>query len=218
MVEGGIKIHWTEAESQRWRELEKKPDRRAVKKRMGFKTDVPQKSTPSYPYEMRVGAYLAMRKGPEEMMRLKKKKGITEDDLETKFMEQKKPGICYNSTFEKSRRVDIEKLDEEEVASWIRKCASGMKIRSRDNPQTGKTEHFVVLLAMSPRQGGEERADKEEEKEEHNDPHSEPRPEVNIFCHHFNTFHVAGTWPDLQGQSGGGREEKEEASESQAGC
>ena len=217
MVEGGIKIHWAEAERQRWREVEKKPDRRAVKKRMGFKTDVPQKSTPSYPYEMRVGAYLAMRKGPEEMMKLKKKKGITEDDLETKFMEQKKPGICYNSTCEKSRRVDIEKLDEEEVASWIRRCASGMKIRSRDNPQTGKTEHFVVLLAMSPRQGGEERADKEEEEQQKNS-HSEARPEVNFFYHHVNTFNVLGTWPDLQGQSGGGREEREEASESQAGC
>ena len=204
MVEGGIKIHWAEAERKRWREVEKKPEGRAVKKRKGFKTDVPQKSTPSYPYEMRVGAYLAMRKGPEEMMKLKKKKGITEDSLETKFMEQKKPGICFNSTSEKSRRFDIEKMDEEAVASWIRRCASGMKIRSRDNPQTGKTEHFVVLLAMSPRQGGEERADKEEEKEEHNDPHSEPRPEVNIFCHHAYTFHVLGTWPDLQGQRGGG--------------
>ena len=179
MVEGGIKIHWAEAERKRWREVEKKPEGRAVKKRKGFKTDVPQKSTPSYPYEMRVGAYLAMRKGPEEMMKLKKKKGITEDGLETKFMEQKKPGICYNSTFEKFRRFDFEKMDEEEVASWIRRCASGMKIRSRHNPQTGKTEHFVVLLAMSPRQGGKERADKEE-KEQQKNSYSEPRPEVNF--------------------------------------
>ena len=189
--------------------VEKESEKAGVKKkRVKRGRDAPLKSTPSYPYEMRVGAYLAWRKGPEEMRKLEKE-GVTKQKLEDKFMEPilRKPGICQNPSIEESRRFDVEKLDEEAVKNLIRRCASGPKINSRYNPASGKNEHYIVLQAMSPVQGDirrvvERKADKEEEQQSHSD--SEPRPEVNIFNQHFDIVLVLGARPGVQGEGGGG--------------
>ena len=212
MRDGGIEIHIVdegEGGSLSWAEevevehpswtwfkdqiVEKESEKTGVeKKRVKRGRYAPLKSTPSYPYEMRVGAYLAWRKGPEEMRKLEKK-GVNEQKLEEKFMEQilRQPGICLNPSIDESKYFDVEKLDEEAVKTLIRRCASGPEIKSRLNPANGKTEHYFVLLAMSPVQGsmmkgGERKADKEEERQSHSD--SKPRPEVNIFYQHFDIF------------------------------
>ena len=170
--------------------VEKESERAGVKKkkkRVKRGRDAPLKSAPSYPYEVRVGTYLAMREGPEGMRKLEKE-GVNEHKLEEKFMEEilRKPGICQNPGIEESRMFDVEKLDEAAVKKLIRKCASGPMINSRYNPSSGKIEHYMVLLAMSPvqrdmRKGDERKAD-EEEQQQQRESDSEPRPEVNIFC------------------------------------
>ena len=129
----------------------------------------------------------------------------------------RKPGICQNPSGNEFRKFDVEKLDEEAVEKLIRGCASGPMIRSRLNPASGSLEHFVVLLAMSPDQGGEKKAGKQEEQQ--SDLDREPRPEVNIYGKHINTFHFLGAWPCVQrgGKGEKGKEERE-AGESKAGC
>ena len=174
--------------------VEKESERAGVKKkkkRVKRVRDAPVKSAPSYPYEVRVGTYLAMRQGPEGMRKLEKE-GVNEHKLEEKFMEEilRKPGICQNPGIEESKMFDVEKLDEEAVKKLIRKCASGPKINSRYNPSSGKTEHYMVLLAISPvqrdmRKGDERKADEEEQQQQQRESDSEPRPEVNIFCQHI---------------------------------
>ena len=167
--------------------VEKESEKAGVKKkRVKRGRDAPLKNTPCYPYEMRVGTYLAWREGPEGMEKLKKK-GVTEQKLEDKFMEPilRKPGICQNPSIEESSLFDVVKLDEEAVKNLIRRSANGPEIKSRYNPGSGKTEHYIVLLAMSPvqgdmRKGGDRKADKEE-KQQQRDTDSKPRPEVNIF-------------------------------------
>ena len=192
--EGGS-LNWAEdvkVEHPSWSEdqiVEKESERAGVKKKkkkVKRGRDAPLKSAPSYPYEVRVGTYLAMREGPEGMRKLEKA-GVTAEKLEVKFMEEilRKPGICQNPSIEESKYFDVEKLDEEAVKNLLRRCASGPKIKSRYNPASGKTEHYMVLLAMSPAQGdmrirGERKADKEEEQQQR-DSDSKPRPEVNIF-------------------------------------
>ena len=108
-------------------------------------------------------------------------KGVTEHKLEEKFMKEilRRPGICQNPAEKGFQKFDVEKLDEEAVMNRIRGYASGPMIRSRLNPASGSTEHFVVLLAMSPGQGGEMKADKEEGQQNYLD--REPRPEVDIL-------------------------------------
>ena len=167
--------------------VEKESEKTGVKKkRVKTGRDAPLKVTPSYPHEVRVGTYLAMRHGPEEMRKLKKK-GVTEQKLEDKFMAQilRSPGICQNPGIEESQLFDVEKLDEEAVKNLIRRCASGPMINSRYNPASGKTEHYMVLLAMSPVQGDmrkeDERKAVKEEEQQQRDSDSEPRPKVNIF-------------------------------------
>ena len=202
MVKRGVKIHiptvvkelegcsfiWAEdvevEDPQGWyaygeAEVEKLPEEKArVKKKKRVKRDAPLKSTPSYPYEIRVGAYLAMKKGPEEMRKLKKD-GVTEHHLEEEYMKQRKPGICRNPAIEQSKLFDVEKLEEEAVKALLNRYASGPLTKSRHNPQTGKTEHYIVLLAMTPGKGDQRKVDEEEEEEEEqSDSDSKPRPEV----------------------------------------
>ena len=168
--------------------VEKESEKAGVKKkRVKRGRDAPLKSAPSYPYEVRVGTYLAMREGPEGMRKLEKA-GVTAEKLEVKFMEEilRRPGICQNPSIEGSKYFDVEKLDEEAVKNLLRRCASGPEIKSLYNSASGKTEHYMVLLAMSPAQGdmrirGERKADKEEQQQQR-DSDSKPRPEVNIFC------------------------------------
>ena len=189
MRDAGIEINTEEdGGSFNWEKVVEKESGKAgvKKKRVKRVRDAPLRSTPSYPYEMRVGTYLALREGPEGMRKLQMK-GVTEQKLEEKFMKEilRRPGICQNPASE-FQKFDVEKLDEEAVLTHIRKFASGPRIKSRYNPGSGRTEHFVVLLAISPGQGGEMKADKKEEQQ--SDPDREPRPEVNIYSKHINTM------------------------------
>ena len=183
MRDAGIEIHIEEdGGSFNWEKVVEKESGKAgvKKKRVKRVRDAPLRSTPSYPYEMRVGTYLARREGPEGMRKLQMK-GVTEHKLEEKFMKEilRRPGICQNPAEKGFQKFDVEKLDEEAVMNRIRGYASGPMIRSRLNPASGSTEHFVVLLAMSPGQGGEMKADKEEGQQNYLD--REPRPEVDIL-------------------------------------
>ena len=207
MRDAGIEIHieadggsfnWVEdveVEHPPWtwykdKVVEKESGKAGVnKKRVKRVRDAPLTSTPSYPYEMKVGTYLAMREGPEGMRKLKMK-GVTEEKLEEKFMQQilMKPGICQNPSGNEFRKFDVEKLDEDAVNKLIRGCASGPKIKSRLNPASGRTEHFVVLLAMSPGQGVKMKAENEEGQQSDSD--REPRPEVNIYSKYINTISI----------------------------
>ena len=207
MRDAGIEIHieadggsfnWVEdveVERPPWtwykdKVVEKESGKAGVKKkRVKRARDAPLTSTPSYPHEMRVGTYLAMREGPEGMRKLKMK-GVTEQKLEEKFMKQilRKPGICQNPESKEFQTFDVEKLEEEAVKKLIRGCASGPKIRSRLNHASGSIEHFVVLLALSPGQGGERKADQKEEQQ--SDLDREPRPEVNIYSKYINTISI----------------------------
>ena len=169
--------------------VEKESEKEVVKKkRVKRARDAPLTSTPSYPHEMRVGTYLAMREGPEGMRKLKMK-GVTDQKLEENFMQQilRRPGICQNPA-EGFQKFDVEKLDEEAVKKLISGCASGPMIKSRLNPASGRNEHFVVLLAMSPGQGVEMKADKEEGQQSDSD--RKPRPEVNIYSKYINTIPI----------------------------
>ena len=183
MGEGGNWAADVEVKRRWWKDqaVEKESEKAGLKKKMGKRVrNAPLKSTPSYPYEMRVGTYLAIKEGPEGMKKLELK-GVTEQQLEEKFMKEilRRPGICQNPAREGFQEFDVEKLDEEAVMNRIRGYASGPMIRSRLNPASGSTEHFVVLLAMSPGQGGEMKADKEEGQQNYLD--REPRPEVDIL-------------------------------------
>ena len=189
MGEGGNWAADVEVKRRWWKDqaVEKESEKAGLKKKMGKRVrNAPLKSTPSYPYEMRVGTYLATKEGPEGMKKLELK-GVTEQQLEEKFMKEilRRPGICQNPASE-FQKFDVEKLDEEAVLTHIRKFASGPRIKSRYNPGSGRTEHFVVLLAISPGQGGEMKADKKEEQQSDSD--REPRPEVSIYNKHINTM------------------------------
>ena len=79
----------------------------------------------------------------------------TEQELEERYMEGilAKLEVCQNSVFEKEgekavQKFDIEKEGEEAVKKWIRNWRSREKIESHYFPATGKTEYYVVLLAM----------------------------------------------------------------------
>ena len=189
MRDAGIEINTEEdGGSFNWEKVVEKESGKAgvKKKRVKRVRDAPLRSTPSYPYEMRVGTYLALREGPEGMRKLEMK-GVTEQKLEERFMKEilRKPGVCHNPARE-FQKFDVEKLDEKAVTELIKKFASGPMIQSRLNPASGRTEHFVMLLAVTPGQGGERKADKKEEQQSDSD--REPRPEVSIFSKHINTM------------------------------
>ena len=88
----------------------------------------------SYPYEMRLSAFLAWKEGKSE------NEG---EKLEKEFLREmeKERGECCNSD-----------LDNEAVKAEIRGWESGRKVNERFDPKTGKDEWFIGLLAMSPQQ------------------------------------------------------------------
>ena len=175
--EGGW-INWAEEVEEtdpigwyEYQEVEKKPAKAAVKKR-----EVYIKKETTHPYQMRLGSYLALREGEEGMRRLRKMGIRTEQQLEEKYMEgiMAKLGVCQNSVFEKKgeetvQKFDIEKEGEEAVKKWITNWRSREKIESHYFPATGKTEYYVVLLAMSPVQAVQKKRAEKEKQESQKD-------------------------------------------------
>ena len=159
--EGGAWINWAEEVEEmdpigwyEYKEVEKKPAKAAVKRQPAKaalkKREVKIKKETTHPYQMRLGSYLALREGEEGMRRLRKKGIKTEQELEERYMEGilGKLGVCKNPVYD--QKFDIEKLGEEAVKKLIRDWRSGEKIESHYFPSTGKTEYYIVLLAMSP--------------------------------------------------------------------
>ena len=176
--EGGW-INWAEEVEEtdpigwyEYQEVEKKPAKAAVKKR-----EVNIKKETTHPYQMRLGSYLALREGEEGMRRLRKKGITTEQQLEERYMEGilGKLGVCKNPVYD--QKFDIEKLGEEAVKKLIRDWRSGEKIESHFFPSTGKTEYYIVLLAMSPVQ--EVQKKRTEKEESQRDTETGPRTEVS---------------------------------------
>ena len=186
--EGGAWINWAEEVEEmdpigwyEYKEVEKKPAKAAVERQPAKaalkKREVKIKKETTHPYQMRLGSYLALREGEEGMRRLRKKGIKTEQELEERYMEGilGKLGVCKNSVFEQT--FDITELGEEAVKKLIRDWRSGEMIESHFFPATGKTEYYVVLLAMSPVQEVQKKGAQKEESQEDTD--TGPRTEVS---------------------------------------
>ena len=134
----------------------------------------------SYPYEMRLGAYLAWKEGKGEWLTL-------EREFERKMLRER--GECCHSDLkdELDLNYDVGSMEDEEVMAEIRGWENGPKINARRNPWTGDKEYYIVLLAMSPQQplptGSYQRKAAKEEKQP-SGTESKPRAEV----HNFNDF------------------------------
>ena len=118
----------------------------------------------SYPYEMKLSAYLAWKEGKSE------NEG---EKLEKEFLREmlKERGECCNSGWK-----DVESMDDEAVKAEIRGWESGRNVYER------KDEWFIGLLAMSPQQplptGSYMRKAAKEEKHP-SGTESEPRTKVS---------------------------------------
>ena len=184
--EGGAWINWAEEVEEmdpigwyEYQEVERKPAKAAVKRKPAVKKrQFKIKKETTHPYQMRLGTYLALREGEEGMRRLRKEGIRTEQQLEDRYMKGVlgKPGVCKNSDVD--QKFDIDKLGEEAVKKLIRGCRSGPMIESRFYPGTGKTEYYVVLLAMSPVQEVQKKGAEKEESP--SDTETEPRTEVSV--------------------------------------
>ena len=138
--------------------LKKKPANNVLKKMPAnkvFKKKQPETvkefldSPVSYPYEMRLGAYLAWKEGKSEKMEgLKLEK--EELRLEREFLREmlKDRGECCHSNRKEGLKLDydVESMDDEAVKAEIRGWESGRNVYER------KDEWFIGLLAMSPQQ------------------------------------------------------------------
>ena len=162
---------WSEYKEDIW---QRKPAKAVVKKEIKIKKET------TYPYEVRLGSYLKLKEGEEGMRRLRKEGIMNEQQLEKRYMEEvlRKAGVCKNPVNVEFQKFDVETLGEKEVKTLIRRLESGLMIKSRYYP--GETEHYVVLLAMSPVQAVPMKAT--EEKESQSDADSVPRTEV---CKHW---------------------------------
>ena len=151
---------------------------------INWKREVHIRKETTHPYEVRVGAYLALKEGEEGMRRLQKDGKTTrqqlEQELENRYMKGVlgKPGVCKNPGAMSVKKFDVEKLDEEALEKKIRDFSSGPLIKSRDNPGNGKTEYYFVLLAMSPVQEGKKKGAGEKESQE--EAENSPRTEVGV--------------------------------------
>ena len=155
-VETADPAGWSEYKEDIW---QRKPAKAVVKKEIKIKKDT------TYPYEVRLGSYLKLKEGEEGMRRLRKEGIKNEQQLEMRYMEEvlRKPGVCKNPTWVQFQKFDVETLGEKEVKTLIRSSESGLMIKSRYYP--GKTEHYVVLLAMSPVQEVPRKATEEKESQ-----------------------------------------------------
>ena len=131
----------------------------------------------SYPYEMRLGAYLAWKEGKGEMEWL-----TLEREFERKMLRER--GECCHSDLkdELDLNYDVGSMEDEEVMAEIRGWENGPKINVRRDPWTGDKEYYIVLLAMSPQQplpkGSYQRKAAKEEKQP-SGTESEPRTKVS---------------------------------------
>ena len=135
--------------------LKKKPANKVLKKKQPETVKEFLDSPVSYPYEMRLGAYLAWKEGKSEKMEgLKLEK--EELRLEREFLREmlKERGECCHSDLKEGLKLDydVESMDDEAVKAEIRGWESGRKVNERFDPKTGKDEWFIGLLAMSPQQ------------------------------------------------------------------
>ena len=188
---------WINLEKQPNNVLKKKPANKVLKKKPAnnvlkkmpankvFKKKQPETvkefldSPVSYPYEMRLGAYLAWKEGKSEKMEgLKLEK--EELRLEREFLREmlKDRGECCHSNRKEGLKLDydVESMDDEAVKAEIRGWESGRNVYER------KDEWFIGLLAMSPQQplptGSYMRKAAKEEKHP-SGTESEPRTKVS---------------------------------------
>ena len=184
VVEDGGWIKWAEHVHQDntemyFKRLVKAERRKDMKAAVRNRLNAMVKSVTTYPYEMKLGTYLAVKEGEAGMRRLGVK---TPERLEQLYVEQvvlREPGVCANPARE-FQTFDVEALSDEAVKRLISRWESGLKIEARQNPVNGRTNYYVRLLAMSPGQGDLIRAVKEKQQEQTGDD-GKSRPEVNIF-------------------------------------
>ena len=165
--------------------LKKMPANKVLKKKQPETVKEFLDSPVSYPYEMRLGAYLVWKEGKSEKMEgLKLEK--EELRLEREFLREmlKDRGECCHSNRKEGLKLDydVESMDDEAVKAEIRGWESGRKVNERFDPKTGKDEWFIGLLAMSPQQplptGSYMRKAAKEEKHP-SGTESEPRTKVS---------------------------------------
>ena len=129
----------------------------------------------SYPYEMRLGAYLAWKEGEGE------KEWLTlEREFERKMLGER--GECCHSDLkdELDLNYDVGSMEDEEVMAEIRGWESGPHLRC--DPETGKDEWYIGLLAMSPQQPlptGSYQRKAAKEKKQPGGTESKPQAEVS---------------------------------------
>ena len=126
----------------------------------------------SYPYEMRLSAYLAWKEGNGE------KEWLTlEREFERKMLGER--GECCHSDLkdELDLNYDVGSMEDEEVMAEIRGWESGRKVNKRRDGQW-----YIGLLSMSPQQplptGSYQRKAAKEEKQP-SGTESEPRTKVS---------------------------------------
>ena len=151
--------------------LKKRPANKVLKKKQPETVKEFLDSPVSYPYEMRLGAYLAWKEGKSE------NEG---EKLEKEFLREmeKERGECCNSRMEGLKLdYDVESMDDEAVMAKIRGWESGRKVNKRRDGQW-----YIGLLSMSPQQplptGSYQRKAAKEEKQP-SGTESEPQSKVS---------------------------------------
>ena len=145
-----------------------KEGRPAARKKRGRAT-LPGKITVTYPYWMRLGAFLE-RQDPHS--------GKTKEQLETRFLGQG-AGRPQMTRVAPLPGIDVENLSEEEIKELETNWASGRKIEYIYDRETGKEEPYVLMHSLTPNlMSGKPVAVKE--YKESADSTSGQRTEVNI--------------------------------------
>ena len=151
--------------------LKKKPASKVLKKKQPETVKEFLDNPVSYPYEMRLSAFLAWKEGKSE------NEG---EKLEKEFLREmeKERGECCNSRMEGLKLdYDVESMDDEAVMAKIRGWESGRKVNKRRDGQW-----YIGLLSMSPQQplptGSYQRKAAKEEKQP-SGTESEPRTKVS---------------------------------------
>ena len=152
--------------------LKKKPASKVLKKKQPETVKEFLDNPVSYPYEMRLSAFLAWKEGKSE------NEG---EKLEKEFLREmeKERGECCHSDLkdELDLNYDVESMDDEAVKAEIRGWESGRKVNKRRDGQW-----YIGLLSMSPQQplptGSYQRKAAKEEKQP-SGTESEPQSKVS---------------------------------------
>ena len=121
--------------------LKKRPANKVLKKKQPETVKEFLDNPVSYPYEMRLSAFLAWKEGKSE------NEG---EKLEKEFLREmeKERGECCTSRMEGLKLdYDVESMDDEAVLAKIRGGESGRKVNKRRDGQW-----YIGLLSMSPQQ------------------------------------------------------------------